>query len=251
MIMATFNRFRRILAAVVLSGLVVGGPCHAAAAAQLDVHGIEALLKKTFPGIDISSIARAPIPGIYEVMLGPEVVYVSADGRYLLQGDLLDLEEKRNRSEDLRAAARTEILKSIPLDEVIEFSPPSPRYTVYAFTDVSCGFCRRLHRDVPTLNKMGIAIRYVAFPRNGPGSQAFRDMESVWCSADRKEAMTAAKSGRPVAQSTCDNPVRKQFELGRSLGIHGTPAIFMSDGRALPGYLPPKEFLEALQKDSD
>jgi thiol:disulfide interchange protein DsbC len=203
-----------------------------------------------FPDVEITRIKPAPIPGLYEVMLGTEMIYLSEDGRYILQGDLIDLGEKINLSEQERETARKRILESIPASETIDFVPDAAQHTVYVFTDTTCGYCRLFHRDMAELNGKGVAVRYLAYPRAGIGSESFREMESVWCAADPNEAMTLAKGGRPVKPTQCDNPVQRQYELGQALGVRGTPAIYLENGREMPGYRPPDELLEALQQYS-
>lgn len=201
-----------------------------------------------FPDVEITRIKPAPVPGLYEVILGTEMIYLSEDGRYILQGDLIDLGEKVNLSEQERASARMSVLESIPASETIDFAPGAPRHTVYVFTDITCGYCRRFHRDVAELNGRGVAVRYLAFPRAGSGSDAFREMESVWCADNPNEAMTLAKQGSPVPPAQCDNPVQRQFDLGQSLGVRGTPTIYLDSGRELPGYAPPDTLLEELNQ---
>ena len=203
-----------------------------------------------FPDVDITRIRPAPVPGLYEVMLGTEMIYLSEDGRYILQGDLIDLGEKVNLSEQERAGARKRVLESIPASDTIDFAPEAARHTVYVFTDITCGYCQRFHRDVVELNGRGVAVRYLAFPRAGTDSEPFREMESVWCAADPNEAMTLAKQGAPVTPAQCDNPVQLQYELGQALGVRGTPAIYLENGQELPGYVPPDDLLQALQQHS-
>lgn len=210
---------------------------------------IASRLKELFPDLEVARVTAAPIPGLYEVLVGTDVLYVSGDARYLIQGDMLDLGNRRNLTESQRARLRVDRLNAIPLTETIEFAPPAPKHIVYVFTDIQCGYCRRLHRDMPEINKRGIGVRYLAFPRAGTGSQVFRDMESIWCADDRRKALTDAKAGKPVPPRTCANPVARQMTLGEALGVRGTPAIYGTDGRALPGYMPPDELLQALERE--
>ena len=215
----------------------------------------DSLLRKSinevFPDVEITRIRPAPIPGLYEVMLGTDMIYLSEDGRYLLQGDLIDLGERINLSERERAVARKHVLESIPASESIDFVPDSAQHTVYVFTDITCGYCRRFHSDMAELNGKGVAVRYLAFPRAGIDSESFKDMESVWCAADRNATMTLAKQGNQVTPAQCDNPVKRQYELGQSLGVRGTPAIYLENGQEMPGYVPPDTLLQALNQYSD
>ncbi len=208
-------------------------------------------LKHDFPDAQITSIEQSPIPGLYRVMLGAEVIYASADGRYIVKGDLYDLKERKNLSEQQRIQVRKKILSQIPENEMIEFAPPKPKHFIYVFTDVTCPYCRKLHQDVPELNKLGIGVRYLAFPRAGIGSPAFKEMEAVWCSADPQKAitLTEAYAGRTVKSSPCKNPVAKEYKLGERMGVHGTPAIFLEDGTELYGYATPAELQKAVQAE--
>lgn len=205
---------------------------------------ISLTLNSRFPGLEITSIRKSGFNGLYEVMLGAEVVYVSEDGRYLFQGDLLDLEQQRNLTEERRKNARVEILKGISAGDMIVFAPEKARHAIYVFTDIDCPYCQRLHRDVPRLNAMGIAVKYLAFPRAGIGSETYRDMEAVWCSKDRNKALTEAKQGLKIKAEQCDDPVGRQFLIGQDIGIRGTPAIYLEDGRQIGGYLTPEEIEE-------
>lgn len=203
-------------------------------------------LKQAFPDIDISQVNSTPIKNIYEVMIGPDIVYMTGDGRFILKGDLIDMQERRNLSEDLRTQSRVDLLKKISDSEYIEFASKDSKDTIYVFTDVDCGYCRKLHRDVPELNKNAITVRYLAYPRAGVGSSTFQQMANIWCAEDRPQALTDAKNGKPAKTSNCKNPVEEQHVLGKKMGVRGTPAIFLESGRALPGYMPPDDLLRAL-----
>jgi len=207
---------------------------------------IRKTIEGLFPDVNISRVQLSEISGLYEVLMGTEVIYVSTDGQFLMRGDLIDLIQRRNLSEEIRSASRIDILKEIPESEVIEFAPKQTQNTVYVFTDIDCGYCRRLHKDVPELNRKGIAVRYLAFPRAGEGSASFRNMESIWCAEDRNQAMTDAKNGKSVKSRKCMNPVKQQYLLGQTLGVRGTPAMYLEDGRQLPGYMPPDKLLQAI-----
>lgn len=195
-------------------------------------------LGELLPDNPVTSVRPAGVGGLYEVMLGTEVLYMTGDGRYLLRGDLMDLDARRNISEERRAEARVDSFKGVPAEQLIEFAPPNPRHVVYVFTDVDCTYCRRLHAEVEQLNARGVAVRYLAYPRAGPGSPTYRRTESVWCAPDRRQAMTDAKAGKPVPERSCDSPVQAQYDLGRTMGVEGTPTIILSNGRVVGGYVP-------------
>ena len=174
-------------------------------------------------------------------MIGTDVIYMSHDGNYVLKGEILDLSNRRNITEDVLAENRVQLLNTISENEYIEFSPTLPENYIYVFTDVDCGYCRKLHRDVPELNSLGIAVRYLAYPRTGVDSAIGDEMRNVWCAEDRQKALTAAKNREQVQSRLCDAPIARHYALGKELGVRGTPAIFLENGIRVPGYIPPDE----------
>lgn len=202
------------------------------------------------PQIQIEYVGASAMPGFREAIVGGQVVLVSDDGRYLVQGQVLDMEAKKELTQGSPALAkyRRGLLDSIKVSDRIVFAPANAKYTVDIFTDVECGYCRKLHSQIAEYNKQGIAVNYMAFPRMGLGSQDHRDMISVWCASDRNQALTDAKSDKPIVAKDCKSPVDMEYNIGQRLGISGTPAIFAPDGTQLGGYLPPQQLREALDK---
>jgi thiol:disulfide interchange protein DsbC len=206
------------------------------------------------PRVLIDRIEPAPLPGFREVIVSGQVLYVSDDGKYMLQGPLFDVVAKEDLSQVGLAEVRRTLVSQIPRQDRIVFAPPNPKYTVTVFTDVECGYCRRLHQQIAEYNKRGIAIEYVAFPRMGLGSEDFRTMVSVWCANDRRKALTDAKNGKRIPERNCTNPVTMHYDIGQRIGLTGTPLILAEDGTQMPGYLPPDALLstlESLGKDKD
>jgi thiol:disulfide interchange protein DsbC len=207
-------------------------------------------LKALRPDIPIENVSVSPIPGIYALELaGGTVFYGTEDGRYLFAGDLYELgdEDLVNLAEAGRAELRQELLAGVPRSEMIVFSPEGDtRAAINVFTDVDCGFCQKLHQEVPELNEMGIEVRYLAYPRAGVGSESYRKIVSAWCAEDPNTALTRLKARQPVPDASCPNPVAKQLDLGRQMGVSGTPAIVLQDGTMLPGYMPAERLAEAV-----
>lgn len=176
--------------------------------------------------------------------------YVTADGRYFIVGDMLDLASRSNVTETQRQEKRRGLLQKVTPGEVIVFGPEKPRYSVIVFTDVDCPYCRKLHGELDELQKRGIAVRYLAFPRSGPGTKAWKTMAAVSCSKDRREALTRATRGEAVMMKSgtkrSDAVIAKHYALGQQLGILGTPTIVMSDGTSLGGYMTPEKLVAAL-----
>jgi thiol:disulfide interchange protein DsbC len=173
-------------------------------------------------------------------------VYVSADGRYLLTGDLLDVERRTNLSAPRRQALVLNRINAIGEDNMLVMGPKKAKRTITVFTDVDCPYCAKLHQEVPALIKEGVKVRYLFFPRTGIGSESYKRAVAVWCAKDRAAAMTAAKAGQPIPMNTCANPVADHYRLGESIGVQGTPTIVFDDGTLLPGYLPAPKLLALL-----
>ncbi len=201
-----------------------------------------------FDDVNVTDIQSAPVDGLYQVNIGAHLVYAYGDGSFVLTGDLYDAKARRNISEETRTAMRYKLLQQIPEKDIIEFAPEQPKYSVYVFTDTDCGYCRKLHQDMPELNRKGIAVRYLAFPRGDMESPTAEDMQSIWCAVDKQRAMTAVKNNLKPEKKSCHNPVEQQYELGIKMGVRGTPAMYTETGRELKGYMPPDELLEQLNK---
>ncbi|MEM8768439.1 MAG: DsbC family protein [Pseudomonadota bacterium] len=207
-------------------------------------------LKALRPDIPIEGVSPSPLPGIYQLDLpGGTVFYGTADGRYLFAGDLYELGEDDliNLAEVGRIEKRQAIMADVATEDMVVFAANGTRKAaINVFTDVDCGYCRKLHQEVPELNRMGIEVRYLAYPRAGIGSPAYNKIVSAWCADDPNTAITALKAGEEIPDATCENPVASQYELGREVGVSGTPAIVLEDGRMLPGYLPADALAEAI-----
>lgn len=196
----------------------------------------------------IEHVGAAPLKGFREVIVSGQVVYVSDDGRYVIQGSLYDTRAHKDlaRNSEAFTAVRRSLLKTVPVSDRIVFAPANPKYTVSVFTDVECGYCRKLHSDIAEYNRLGIAVQYLAFPRMGLASADFNKMVTVWCSADRKRALTEAKNGKALPNRNCKNPVTMEYDVGQRVGLSGTPMIITSEGVEMPGYMPPAELRAAL-----
>jgi thiol:disulfide interchange protein DsbC len=206
-------------------------------------------LKRINPQARVDHVGPALAPGYYEVIAGGEIFYVSQDGRYLFQG-LYDLKDGRDASQfGAMPGLRLRALRTIPHSERIVFpATGATKHTVVVFTDVECGFCQKFHQEIEQYNKLGITIEYLAFPRAGMDSDDARKMQAVWCSSDRKKALTDAKAGIDVTAPACDDPVGRQHDIGLQIGLRGTPMIVDAMGVAFPGYLPPEALLSELDR---
>lgn len=206
---------------------------------------VQASLKQNFPHLTVDQVAPSPIAGLYQVTAGGGIFYLTQEGRYVFSGDIIDLQKQRhNLTEDARKQVRRKLLNEVEEKEMITFSPAKALHVVTVFTYVDCGYCRKLQADMKNINALGVAIRYIAFPRSGPNTPTFEKMQSIWCDQNRKEAFTLAKQNKQVAQKSCvDDSVMRGFTLGSRLGISGTPTLIFEDGTMLPGYLSPQRLL--------
>jgi thiol:disulfide interchange protein DsbC len=232
-----------LLAAALLGALVAP-----AFASQKEQATVRAAIETLVPGAAIDSVTKAPLAGFWEVTLGGQVVYVTGDGKYLVQGVLYDIPAKVDLTEASKARVRTTALKELGADKRIIFAPAAPKHTVTVFTDIDCGYCRRMHEQMPEYNKLGIAIEYLFFPRAGAGSESWDKSVSVWCSDDRHKALTDAKAGSEIDNKQCSNPIEEEFALGARIGVNGTPMVIAADGTQLGGYVPPEQLLQRLEQ---
>ncbi len=236
-----------ILAAMCVPAWAQQNPPAAAPGTAAKPDGRAELVKK-IQGLKLEDVRMSPIDGIYELTRGSTVAYVSSDGRYLIAGDMIDIDSDVNLSENRRRAIRTRLLDTIPESEMLVYSPKDPKYTVTVFTDIDCGYCQRLHSQMADYNRLGIRVRYLFYPRSGPGTESWRKAESVWCSSNRNEALTRAKRGEEIKSPSCPaDVIARDYDLGHKLAVEGTPAIFLSTGELLGGYVPPGQLAMRLK----
>lgn len=222
------------------AALLVSAVSANAADVNSQLEQARAKVAEMFDSIGPEHVNPSPIDGWFTVQKGSVVAYISADGRYLLQGDLIDLDMQVNLSEASRADGRRHLVTALEDADTILFSPAEVKHSVTVFTDVDCTYCRKLHSEIDQYLDHGIAIRYVLYPRNGPASRAWSTSEDVLCARDKGKALTAAKLGREFETSKCDSSMlTRHYMLGQDIGLSGTPAIVFDDGTMVGGYLPP------------
>ncbi|MEP6884497.1 MAG: DsbC family protein [Gammaproteobacteria bacterium] len=208
-----------------------------------------ALLKLLPAGSKLEDLRPSPIAGIYQFAQGTDVSYMTVDGKYFLDGNLYDMDTRENLTEELRTHARLALINAVPESQMLIFGPKNPQYTITVFTDVDCAYCRQLHSEMSELNRLGVRVRYMFFPRTGPNTDSWKKAEVVWCSADRNEALTRAKAGGKLDMTkTCEStPVAREYALGQSIGVRGTPAIITERGDYITGYMPPRDLVQRIK----
>ncbi len=211
---------------------------------------IKKRLSSVFPDMPIHQVKPSAVPGLYEVIAEGKVFYMDQSGRFMLHGQIIDLVDRRNLTEERQTTLRADLLAGLDEKSLLVYSPEKTAYQVNVFTDIDCGYCRKLHAQRDEYNELGIEIRYLFFPRSGVNSPSGEKAVSVWCSKDRHAAMTQAKEGEVLNVASCDNPVQEHFQLGKQFGVRGTPALLLSNGEMLPGYIEPEKLLEILKNKS-
>ncbi|MBM3105373.1 bifunctional protein-disulfide isomerase/oxidoreductase DsbC [Pseudomonas sp. P66] len=213
-----------------------------AAATETAEQAIRKTLQTLELGLPVESVASSPLNGLYEVKLqGGRVLYASPDGQFVMQGYLYQIQDGKpvNLTEKTERQAIAKTVNAIPAAEMVVYpAKGETKSHITVFTDTTCPYCHKLHAEVPELNRRGIEVRYVAFPRQGLGSAGDEQLQAVWCSSDRKGALDKMIDGKEIKAAKCANPVSKQFQLGQSIGVNGTPAIVLEDGQVIPGYQP-------------
>ena len=233
---------------VSLVSLLLAGPVFAEAVADAEeLEHVRATITAMFPEINSEDIVPSPVDGLYAISKGTIVAYISGDGRYLMQGDIIDLHTQRNVTEDSRTESRKLIMDKVEAGSYITFSPKKVDYSVVVFTDIDCTYCRRLHRQIQEYMDKGIEVRYLLYPRNGPRTDSWKKAADVWCADDRNSALTAAKLDQKFATHSCNSDVITEiFALGQDIGLRGTPAIVFADGTLVAGYLPADQLRKSL-----
>lgn len=207
---------------------------------------VKKALTTSMPTAKIESVKPSEIKGVYEAVIEGNIFYVSEDGKYLLQGHLIDVKAKKDLTEEKLSAEHKKDMDAMGEENMIIFKSKIKKYQISVFTDIDCGYCRKLHSEIDQYLAEGITVRYLFYPRAGKGSESYNKAVSVWCAADRNAALTAAKQGKPLENKQCKNPVDAHMALGEKFGARGTPMIVTEKGTILPGYVPAKQLAQGL-----
>lgn len=239
--------FRQVLAAMAAVFMFVSTTAVQAGMKE-DSEKIKAMLAKQMPDLQVTEINKTPLQGIYEVIMPPQILYVSADAQYVLSGNIINATTGENLTLPQRDKVRAKAVDMLGEDSMIIFSPKKVKHTVTVFTDIDCTYCRKLHNEIAEYNKLGIRVRYTFYPRAGIGSESYKKAVSVWCADDRKTAMTDAKSGKNIPAKDCKNPVLAHYRMGEQIGVQGTPALVLESGQVVPGYVPAQRLFDGLEQ---
>jgi len=211
-----------------------------------DVEKLKQALAISMPSVKPTKISETPVTGLFEVIVGSQVVYMSVDARYMIEGDLFDLKTKKNVSEEAKSVIRKAAIDELGSANMLVYKPKTVKDTITVITDIDCPYCRRLHSEIPDYMKNDVEVRYVFMPLKG--SADMKKTISVWCADDQQLALNIAKAGGDVAEKTCKNPIKEHLQLARDLGVRGTPAIVLENGELLPGYVPVDKLIAQIRK---
>ena len=217
-----------------------------------EIKQLRTALAVTMPDLEITSIEKSAIPGLLEMVIGPQVVYITPDGKYVIEGNMIDVERRINVTQQRRGKTQVAALNTMGLDKMVVYpgeANDSPRRSITVITDTTCPYCSKLHEEIGGLLSQGVSVRYLLYPRAGLNSPAHRQLESVWCADDPLEAMTLAKAGQQIPEKRCDNPIEEHIAFARQAGLQGTPMIFLDNGLVVPGYRPTQELLRLLDSE--
>ncbi|VAW55308.1 Thiol:disulfide interchange protein DsbC [hydrothermal vent metagenome] len=203
-------------------------------------------LAETMPQVKPTQISTTPVAGLYEVIVGSQVVYMDINARYIIEGDLFDLKTKVNVTENAKSVIRLAAIDKLGPDSMIVYTPEKIKNTITVVTDIDCPYCRRLHNEIPDYLENDVQVRYIFMPLKGAADM--KKTISVWCSDDQQLALDIAKAGGEVEDKTCKNPIKQHLKIARELGVRGTPAILLEDGTLLPGYVPVDKLVAELRK---
>ncbi len=254
---------KKLIASALLGSIVMTGfawadkNTQAATGSKADkVENIKKQLKVMFGGEEADKVVESDYPGLYEVTLGTEVVYISEDTQFLIYGNLIDRKNKidltrraKETAEKAYSVKRKAILDKQDQTATIDFKAKDEKYVLNVFTDIDCPYCAKLHNEVPALNKEGITVKYYLFPRAGLKSASYKKAVSSWCADDKQDALTKAKNRQSIPSKTCENPIAAQYKLGQEIGVTGTPALVTEKGTLIPGYMPANILISRLKSE--
>ncbi|HEY5720486.1 MAG TPA: DsbC family protein, partial [Gammaproteobacteria bacterium] len=212
-----------------------------------EIERIRGFLEQRLNGASVQHVAPSTIPGLYEAVVGGQVIYITGDARYVLQGPVLDMVDGSNLTEPLERKVRLELLQKVPESMMVVFEAQGEaRHTLTTFTDIDCQYCRRMHAEIDELNARGIRVRYMLYPRTGLGSPSHQKAVNVWCAEDRNSALTESKRGKTLERRDCPTPIREHMALAQQLGLTGTPFSITDTGEKISGYAPAAQMAERL-----
>lgn len=245
-------KFNSKLVKLLISGLTLlaFNVVHADVTTEASIDTIKQALAEKLPNIDASQIEQSQVKDIYSVDLGERYAYVTSDGKHLFIGELIDMESGLNYTQLALGQKRVKTIKAIPKESYIIFPAKNKKHSITVFTDIDCGYCRKMHNEMDELNDLGIEVKYLLRPRAGPQSESWKKADAVYCSKNQQKNLTRSKQGMDITMKSCDGtPTMENVSTAQSLGFGGTPTVLSEQGNQIGGYIPAKKLLELLDAE--
>lgn len=219
------------------------------AAGDAGIERVRQSLAVLLPGIQPDTIQATPVENLYEVVVGSRLVYVTGDGRYLIEGEITDLEQQKNLTVPRLNQVTLAVIDAIGEQQMLIFEPEGEvRHTLSVFTDIDSAYSRKMQQEIGEYTGRGIRVRYLFSPRAGSDSVSYDKAVAVWCAEDRRQAFSRAMAGESVESAACRHPVRQHLQLAGRMGVSGAPVLVLENGDMLPGYVSAERLLEILDR---
>ena len=195
---------------------------------------IAANLKQRYPATRIDQVVPSPLPGIYEVVMGRNVAFSDAEGRYFIFGHLYDMQSQRDLTAERKEALAKIDWSVLPLENSIKFVSGKGERVLAVFSDPDCPYCKKVEAELAKLDN--VTIYLFPFPIQSLHPNAVAKSTVIWCAKDRAQTWRdVLAGGKLVGKGDCENPIAANVALAERLGINGTPTLIARDGRLLPG----------------
>ena len=206
---------------------------------------VQKVLENRFKGAPIKGLRASVFPGLFEAMVGDDLIYFDDQLTHFIVGNLIESATMTNKTEERTSELSAIDIKQLPLNDAIKFVRGKGERVMYVFTDVDCPFCTRLEQTLQDMDN--VTVYNFMYPIDSLHPAAANKQKAIWCAKDRLAAWQDAvlrKKFDATAKADCQNPVDATKALGAKLGIRATPSFFLADGRMIAGAIP-REQLEA------
>jgi len=206
-------------------------------------------------GLNIEHVENSPVSGVFTVVSKEGISYATENGDYIFTGNLFKV-----NGQDVENVTESALLKGVQNfannTQTIDYKSPNEKYVIAIFTDITCGFCQKLHHDIAEYLRAGISIKYLAYPRMGLNSVVSKNMASIWCSSEPKKAFDEAMKDNVLPNNKpskeCRELIAAQFDMGSTMQLKGTPTSITLKGKpfVFTGYVTPESMAKQLAEQN-